>query len=260
MEQLLVRDPVLRSRALPDVAANLISRTSALRNSLPPGVSAGLAQLVRVMNCYYSNLIEGHNTHPVDIERALNNDYSADPIERNLQIEAGAHIPVQRWIDDGGLEGREMTATGLAEIHHRFAQRMPEELLWVEHPATGDRLRGVPGAWRQVDVQVGRHVPVSSGALPRFQERFERVYGKLDRFDRILSAAAAHHRLVWIHPFSDGNGRVARLMSHAVLSQALSSGGLWSVSRGLARGEREYKRHLAACDLPRRNDYDGRVR
>ena len=55
------------------------------------------------MNCYYSNLIEGHNTHPVDIERALAGDYSTDPEKRDLQLEAKAHIAVQKWIDEGGM-------------------------------------------------------------------------------------------------------------------------------------------------------------
>ena len=73
-----------------------------------------------------------------------------------------------------------------------------------------------------------------------------------------MAAAAAHHRLLWIHPFLDGNGRVARLMSHAVLREALDTGGIWSVARGLARSENSYKAHLAACDLPRRNALDGR--
>src|SRR6185437_6654834 len=64
-----------------------------------------LADLMRAMNCYYSNLIEGHDTHPVDIERALKNDYSQDRRKRDLQIEAKAHIDVQRWIDQGALKG-----------------------------------------------------------------------------------------------------------------------------------------------------------
>ena len=58
------------------------------------------------MNCYYSNLIEGHYTHPVDIERALKDEYSADPEKRDLQLEAKAHIKVQEWIDAGWLKAR----------------------------------------------------------------------------------------------------------------------------------------------------------
>jgi Fic family protein len=94
--------------------------------------------------------------------------------------------------------------------------------------------------------------------VPRFLARFEEVYGRLGRAETILAAAAAHHRLLWIHPFLDGNGRVARLMSHAVLLEALDTGGVWSVARGLARAQATYKRHLAQCDAPRRNDLDGR--
>ncbi len=89
-------------------------------------------------------------------------------------------------------------------------------------------------------------------------ERFEYVYGNLGRTDAILATAAAHHRLVWIHPFLDGNGRVARLMSHAMLLEALDTGAIWSVARGLARNVADYKRNLAECDLPRRNHLDGR--
>ncbi|XHC00744.1 Fic family protein [Nitratireductor sp. ac15] len=76
--------------------------------------------------------------------------------------------------------------------------------------------------------------------------------------DTILSSACAHHRFLWVHPFIDGNGRVARLMSYAILRDALDTRGLWSVARGLARREKSYKQHLAACDAPRRNDLDGR--
>ena len=94
--------------------------------------------------------------------------------------------------------------------------------------------------------------------MPRFLERFEEVYGRLGKTETILAAAAAHHRLVWIHPFLDGNGHVARLMSHATLLQALDTGAIWSVSRGLARNVAAYKGHLAACDITRRNDLDGR--
>jgi Fic family protein len=116
----------------------------------------------------------------------------------------------------------------------------------------------IPGALRTGDVQVGRHVPVSPGAVPRFLSRWQQAYERLSRFETVLQAAATHHRLLWIHPFSDGNGRVARLVSYAMLLQALDTGGIWSIARGLARNVDRYKGHLAECDLPRRNDLDGR--
>ena len=212
------------------------------------------------MNCYYSNLIEGHDTHPVDIERAMKEDYSANPEKRNLQLEARAHITVHQWIDGGGLTGRALTLAGVCEIHRRFGDLLPEELRWVEDPETGQRQRMVPGALRSRDVRVGQHIAISPGALPRFLGQFECTYAGLGKAEILIAAAAAHHRLLWIHPFLDGNGRVARLMSHAMLLEALDTGGVWSIARGLARKVGSYKGHLAACDLPRRNDLDGRGR
>lgn len=210
------------------------------------------------MNCYYSNLIEGHDTHPVDIERALNGDYSGDPKKRDLQLEAKAHIEVQQWIDAGGLPGPATSRASILGLHEAFCKRLPEDLLWVENPDSGERIEVIPGRLRHRDVAVGRHVPVSPGALPRFMQHFEEGYAQLGKVDKILAAAGAHHRLLWLHPFLDGNGRVARLMSYAILRESLNTGGIWSVARGLARNEQAYKGHLADCDEPRQGDLDGR--
>ncbi|MDQ2082543.1 Fic family protein [Xanthobacteraceae bacterium Astr-EGSB] len=258
MEPVLVNESSRFRGALTDLAVELAGKSSGLRRSLPAGLLVALADLVRSMNCYYSNLIEGHDTHPTDIERALAGDYSSDPRKRDLQLEAKAHIAVQRWIDEGHVRGRVATMDGLRDLHRRFCQALPDDLLWAEDPDSHERLRVAPGALRHRDVRVGRHVPVSPGAVPRFLERFWRVYGKLGRTDAILATAAAHHRLLWIHPFLDGNGRVARLMSHAMLLETLDTGSVWSVARGLARSHKAYKAHLVECGLPRRNDLDGR--
>lgn len=258
MEPLLISEGSRHRTALTDLALELTGRATGFRSSLPVGFLTSLAHLIRSMNCYYSNLIEGHDTHPVDIERALRDDYSLDPQKRDLQREAKAHIEVQQWIDEGGLRGRATAIDGLLELHRRFGELLPDDLLWTEDRKTGEQVRVVPGSLREREVLVGRHVPVSPGALPRFLKRFEAAYSNIGKTDTILAAAASHHRLLWIHPFLDGNGRVARLMSHAMLLETLNTGGVWSVARGLARNEGRYKQFLAACDQPRRNDLDGR--
>jgi Fic family protein len=257
MEPLLLAEGSRHRPGLTDLALDLAQKSSGFRRSLPESLLASLADLVQAMNCYYSNLIEGHDTHPVDIERALKNNYSKDARKRDLQLEAKAHIAVQKWID-GGVTGRAVTSNGIREIHRRFCEELPDDLLWVEDPVTKERVRVVPGALRARDVRVGDHIVISPGAVPRFMKRFEEVYGAVNKTESILGAAAAHHRLAWIHPFVDGNGRVARLMSHAMLLNTLDTGAVWSVARGLARNLDAYKGHLAACDQPRRNDLDGR--
>ena len=258
MEPLLIAEGSRHRGELTDLAVELAVCSAGFRRSLPEGVHTALADLVRAMNCYYSNLIEGHDTHPVDIERALQNDYSNDPRKRDLQLEAKAHITVQQWIDTGGLAGRSLSLAGIKETHHRFCELLPDDLLSIENADTGKRLKVVPGQLRDRDVRIGLHVPISPGAVPRFLARYERTYSGLGRSDAILSAAAAHHRLLWIHPFLDGNGRVARLVSHARFLETLDTGGIWSVARGLARNVAAYKSHLTHCDQPRRNDLDGR--
>jgi Fic family protein len=135
---------------------------------------------------------------------------------------------------------------------------LPETLLQLEDSQTKEILLVTPGELRLRDVQVGRHVPVSPGAIPRFLDRFEDVYSSLGKTNRVLAAASAHHRLLWIHPFLDGNGRVARLMSYAMLLETLNTGGIWSIARGLARNIDDYTSLLSACDQSRRNDLDGR--
>lgn len=258
MEPLLLREDSRHRAGLTDLALELAQKSAGFRRSLPESLVSSLADLVRSMNCYYSNLIEGHDTHPVDIERALRGDYSTDARKRDLQLEAKAHIVVQQWIDGGGLKGRSVSVEAIREVHQRFCRLLPDELLWVEDPASQERVIVNPGELRSRDVRVGRHVAISPPAVPRFLERFEQVYGKLGKTETILATAAAHHRLVWIHPFVDGNGRVARLMSHASMLEALDTGAVWSVARGLARNVQSYKSHLAACDQSRRNDLDGR--
>lgn len=258
MEPLVLSSGSRHRPALNDLVVELTRASAGFRRSLPDGVVTALADLVRAMNCYYSNLIEGHDTHPVDIERALNKDYSADPKKRSLQREAEAHVSVQKWIDEGGLEGSATSADAVCEIHRRFCELLPEELLFVERPASKEKLPVVPGKLREDDVEVGSHSPVSPGALPRFLARFEEVYSELGTSETILATAAAHHRLAWIHPFLDGNGRVIRLMSYATLRDTLDTGGIWSIARGLARQVDEYKQQLASCDNTRRNDLDGR--
>jgi Fic family protein len=258
MEPLQIGETSRHRTGLTDLALDLAQKSAGFHRSLPASMLTSLADLVRTMNCYYSNIIEGHATHPVDIERALKGNYSNDPEKRDLQLEAKAHIMVQQWIDAGGLKGRVIAAEAIREIHRRFCEHLPAALLLIEDPATKEIVKIIPGALRTRDVKVGRHVAISPGAVPRFLSRFEDVYGSLGTADTVIAAAAAHHRLVWIHPFLDGNGRVARLLSHAMLLDTLHTGAVWSIARGFARNVQAYKGHLAACDQTRRNDLDGR--
>jgi Fic family protein len=256
--------PMLPEEAVRDLensTATLLTEASGLARRIHPILRDSIGTLVRSMNCYYSNLIEGHDTHPRDIDRALADDFSTEPRQRELQQEAVAHIYVQQLIDDGkDPDVWPASATYARWLHETFCARLPAEMLWVENPDTGERIEVHPGELRRRDVRVGRHVPPPHGELPRFLARFDTAYGTsaLSRLRQIQAVGAVHHRFLWIHPFLDGNGRVARLMSHALLKRLGIGTSLWSVARGLARQETRYKQLLMAADGLREGDRDGR--
>ena len=169
MEPMLIAESSRHRAELNDLVVELAAAAAGFRRALPGGIHSALAALARSMNCCYSNLIEGHDTHPVDIERALQHDYSTDPHKRELQMEARAHIEAQSWIDAGGLTGWAPTTAGIQEIHERFCRLLPEDLLCVANPETKERLPVVPGALRTRDVRVGQHIANQPGlrrALP----------------------------------------------------------------------------------------------
>lgn len=254
--------------AVADLAAELSAVSARLGGSVHPRTAANLAELVRVMNTYYSNLIEGHDTRPRDIERALAGEFDRDEGRRNLQIEAAAHVRVQTEVDRMGSI-RELPEPASVDfvrwLHREFYRDAPEPMLHIR--GAGREFMMVPGEWRsgpEHDVAVGRHVPPSSPRVPEFMEYFARRYelSAMGKAGRIIAMAAAHHRFNYIHPFPDGNGRVSRLISHAMAWHAdVGAHGLWSISRGLARGlasRGEYKQMMDLADTPRENDLDGR--
>lgn len=265
---------------LPDLVADVSAAAEGLGRSLHPKTAANLANLVRLMNTYYSNLIEGHNTRPRDIERALAG--ARDEGQRDLQQEAVAHYRLQEVIDRQAADGTlpdPAAPNFLRSLHRDFYAGASADMLTIRH---GERaIIMTPGEWRSApehDVEIGRHLPPPSADVPAFMDyfylrfAFDPASGRMmqgvgtGRAKRILATATAHHRFNWIHPFPDGNGRVSRLMSHAMAHRAgIGAHGLWSISRGLARGlepgmdgRQEYKRHMAWADEVRQGDRDGR--
>lgn len=227
-----------------------------------PLVLKRVADLVREMNCYYSNLIEGHKTIPRDIERALKRDFSHDQTQRDNQQLSLAHIAVEKLMEERMSNDAPdvYSPDFLCWLHREFYGRLPEPLHWAT-TKSGKRYRVQPGSLRDFMVDVGKHTPPDFAALPKFLNRFHSFYGDQHflETDRLVVIAAAHHRLAWIHPFGDGNGRVLRLLSQAqLIRHGVAGHGLWTLSRGLARWRQRYYACLEAADSGRRNDLDGR--
>ncbi len=254
------------SGKLESMALLLVEKAGRLSGTMNPITREAIASFLRPMNSYYSNLIEGHDTHPIDIAKALNNDYSENKIKRDLQLEAKAHINVHETISDDFTADKTPIPSSenyLKFIHKEFYKNLTEEFT-KSKSLDGTFKIVVPGEFRTYEVKVVNHVAPHSESLHSFTKRFESFYDPLNssnnsKLKRIISIAASHHRLAWIHPFLDGNGRVVRLYSDACfMYEKIDASGLWSISRGLARTKDTYREKLANADLVRYNDYDGR--
>jgi Fic family protein len=259
MEPLLPDDPALLVRARAVLAA-----AARLGRHLHPDTLAAIAELLRTVNCYYSNLIEGHDTHPIDIERAMRDEYARGAAERSLQEEARAHIEVQVLMEEvlAADPVRNVCARDfLTWLHREFYLRVPESLRVVRNPESDQQEPVVPGALRHYDVSVGRHIAPPHAEISACLDRLAEAYdpARHDGAEALVALAAAHHRVLWVHPFGDGNGRVTRLMTDAYLRRiGIGGHGLWTASRGLARRKNEYQAALAEADRERWDDYDGR--
>ncbi len=263
MEPLFPEDD---SKVLENLALELIEKSARLSGAMNPITRAAIANFLRPMNSYYSNLIEGHDTHPIDIDKALNNDYSDIKTKKDLQLEAKAHINVHKTITDEFLDGKASIPSSLdflKRLHLEFYNHLPDDFK-KSVSLDGTTKIVVPGEFRTCEVKVGKHVAPYSEYLLSFMERFESFYNPVSntnssKIRRIISIAASHHRLAWIHPFLDGNGRVVRLYSDAsFMHENIHASGLWSISRGLARTKDTYREMLANADLKRFSDHDGR--
>ncbi len=260
MEPLLPGDGDSKTSA---PALALIRGAERLRAALHPITRKLVTDLVRSMNSYYSNLIEGHRTRPRDIDAAIRKDFSTNPAQRALQIQHLAHMEIQAEMESKlpAMAAGEVCSTQfLCWLHEGFYRRLPEEFRQAED-GKGKTHAVQPGKLRQNEVSVGRHMAPSSKKLGEFLGRFAESYGRVVTTEpgSLIAAAAAHHRLTWIHPFLDGNGRVARLFTHAWFAKAsVDSDGLWTISRGLARRKADYQAALANADEKRVNDIDGR--
>jgi Fic family protein len=105
-------------------------------------------------------------------------------------------------------------------LHREFYKGASDEMLRIRSADATFLIE--PGKWRsqpEHDVAVGRYQSPSSETVVQFMNYFAERYrfDRLGKAARILVIPAAHHRFNFIHSFPDGNGRVSRLISHAIL-------------------------------------------
>lgn len=259
--------PLLPSKItqkLSELSLKIQSEARALEGDINPYILESLEDLMLPINSYYTNAMEGNPSKLSDIEAAEKNIFSSNKQTRNYQREHLAHIAVQKLMLDRLKKEPEIEITSLkflCWLHFEFYKRLPDEM-HVVTTTSGKILPVYPGQLRDRQAEVGRHLPPTdakeiSHLLKQFSKNLspKNINPKM----QFLAFASSHHRLLWIHPFRDGNGRVARLFSEAFsYCIGLSKHNLWTISRAFARNRKNYDFHLALADQERRNDLDGR--
>ena len=252
----------LEKTQLPDKAMRLATSSAKLSGNLTDKTRDTIREYMAVINSYYSNLIEGNKTRPHEIRAAQKGEFSEDPAKRDLQKESVSHIQVQDWIEKQNMDhDRVYTPDFFKAIHKQFYMGIPENLWLLKDKKGVVKGKVVPGEWRTQLVDVGQHVPPEHKYIGSLMQQFCEVYHpkRYAGDKKLIAAMCAHHRLLWIHPFADGNGRVARLFTDVALKCiGLDSYGVWCLSRGLARKSDDYKTLLAGADSTRQGDFDGR--
>jgi len=265
--------PFLQSNQLgeyEDKLVDLYMADAALNQTIPDSIRSSTEWLLRLVNCFYSNRIEGNSTHPKDLLKTQEKDRSqADEVSDDSLMELLAHLEAQIKAKEATSAITNVSSQGFIKgLHKSFYQGLPESFLIVKDKngnvafdAENKPLLVKPGEYRSNPVQIGVHVPPASEELNQYMGWFESSFDpeKIHGTTRVVAAAALHHRLAWIHPFQDGNGRVARLLTDCYMRCAGFGGyGLWSITRGFGRNTSAYYAALAQADKPRQGSNDGR--
>lgn len=237
----------------------IIRLDAQLDSTVPSTIRAAVEGLLRVVNSYYSNKIEGNPTKPSELL-----GLEDEPTEYHSKglLEIKRHIEVQVKLNLEHSPADEVTSQQfIQKIHQAFYEQCDPEELQVKNNDGSIVHQIQPGTYREAEVIVGRHRPPSPENISTYMAWFANAYQVkyLPGMSKYWAMAASHHRLAWIHPFLDGNGRVSRLFTDCFMRAiGLKSYGLWSMSRGFARSSEQYYHHLSMADRPRQGSGDGR--
>ncbi|MDO8454751.1 MAG: Fic family protein [Sulfurimonas sp.] len=244
------------------LAEEVCIKSSSLLSGYNPQIVLSIKKLLRITNSYYSNRIEAQSTHPIEIEKAMKKQFSKDTKEEQLQKLSLAHIKTQEYVEHYCSSKKTVISREfIKSIHKEFysADGM-EKFLEIKNDTQTIMMER--GEFRKNSVEVANHVAPSFDKIDSifnyFEKEYQKIYINNTKAMKLLCALSSHHRLVYIHPFLDGNGRVSRLHLDAMLfAMGLDGYGLWNISRGLARDVKNYQQHLSLADMIKQGATDG---
>jgi len=177
-----------------------------VRGTTPAPVFFQLKHVFHMLESLASARIEGNHTTLADlIETRVSaaDEHPSDPLKEILNIESA-----MQQIDSEVQPESPITEHMLRGWHHLTVTELVRE---------GDR---TPGAYRTGPVTIAKaeHLPPDAALVPSYMAELVAFINRPDppKYD-LMKVALAHHRFGWVHPFGNGNGRVVRLLTYALL-------------------------------------------
>ncbi len=250
--------PSERLGEIKDLAQQVIVSSATLEGRVAKETATAIGDVLRLLNSYHSNLIEGHKTSIIDIESALNKDFSSDSYKRYNQELYVAHVLTEKNMMDEIIKKPPKNICQIdyiCKIHKYFYSHLPKEHQFTQSQGGFTKHSVNPGILRDTNVSLddgntihGPNLNILKNIIKEFVEIFnpEKFHGD----EKMIATAASHHRLAWLHPFRDGNGRVARLFTGLYLALiGVNQRNLWSLPRGFSRDKKWYRINLQSADL-----------
>lgn len=200
---------------------------------LPPSAVKKLQEQFKIEMTYNSNGIEGNSLTLKETFLVINEGITIKGKPLKDHLEAKNHYEALEYLSSLVEKDKKQTISEqlIRSLHQLTVQETEKE--WA-------------GKYRNSNVIIGgaEHKPPEAIDVPYEMKKLIKWWGQNQKkLHPIELAAIVHHKLVYVHPFFDGNGRTARLIMNLILMQ-----GGYPLAIILKNDRKKYYRVLAQAD------------
>lgn len=220
-------------------------RVKELGGPVPPYIFFQLKDIFQMIESLGSARIEGNHTTLAEFVEKIIDQIPKDTKEESIREIFNIERAI-KFIEDNILEDGKITRAHISEIH-----KLIVDGLTPQPKGEGSQY---PGELRPINVgiQGSSHVPPDKVKVPDyFDELISFVNADTDPQNHLLVTALSHHRMAWIHPFDNGNGRLIRMFTYALLIKQgfkVHNGRILNPTAIFCMDRNEYYRNLALAD------------
>lgn len=220
-------------------------RVKQLGGPVPPYIFFQLKDIFQMMESLGSARIEGNHTTLAEFVEKIIDQIPKDTKEESVREIFNIERAI-KFIEDNISENGKITRAHISELHKIIVDGLtpPNSGEGSNHP--GD-LRPI-----NVGIQGSSHVPPDKVKVPEyFDELIAFVNADTDPQNHLLVTALSHHRMAWIHPFDNGNGRLIRMFTYALLIKQgfkVHNGRILNPTAIFCMDRNEYYRNLGLAD------------